>query len=64
MKVSRDPTGALYVNLEPDGQEDEIEVARTIELDPGVLVDVGADGRPLGVEVLHFLQPPAGPGQP
>lgn len=52
MKAEWDPSGALYVNLEPDGQEDAIEVARTVELGNGVLVDLGADGRPLGVEVI------------
>jgi uncharacterized protein YuzE len=52
LRAEWDPTGALYVNLEPAGQEDEIDVARTVDLGRGVLVDVDADGRALGVEVL------------
>jgi uncharacterized protein YuzE len=38
---------ALYITLR-DG-----EVARTLQLDPGTLVDVDQHGVPVGVEVLH-----------
>jgi uncharacterized protein YuzE len=38
---------ALYLRL-AHGQ-----VARTVELDSGTLVDVDAGGAPLGIEVLH-----------
>ena len=38
---------ALYITLT------EGVVARTIDLDSGTLVDVDADGRALGLEVIH-----------
>ncbi len=38
---------ALYITLT------DAEVARTVELDPGTLVDVDRHGAPVGVEVLR-----------
>lgn len=50
MNVDWDPTGyALYVNLAPEQTE---AAARTEDLNDGVLVDLDADDRPIGVEVL------------
>jgi uncharacterized protein YuzE len=50
MNVDWDPTGyALYVNLAP---EQTGPAARTEDLNDGVLVDLDAQDRPLGVEVL------------
>lgn len=33
------------------------EVARTIEVDSGTLIDVDAEGQPLGIEVIHPSRP-------
>lgn len=52
MRVDLDESGALYVHLAPEGQEDHIRAEHTVDLGAGVLVDLGADGRPVGVEVL------------
>lgn len=50
MNADWDPTGyALYVNLVPERTG---AVARTEDLNDGVLVDLDVDERPVGVEVL------------
>ena len=41
---------ALYVLLAP---EPDAAIERTIELGERLHVDVGADGRPVGVEILY-----------
>ena len=50
-------TGAVYVTVAEPGLGG---VSRTVELDDGVFLDVDADGRILGVELLGWrLAPPA-----
>jgi uncharacterized protein YuzE len=39
---------ALYIGLEPVRR-----VARTVEISPSCLVDLDAEGRPLGIELLN-----------
>jgi uncharacterized protein YuzE len=43
---------ALYIALTEDA-----EVVRTVEIDPGTLVDVGSGGRLLGVEIIRPARP-------
>jgi uncharacterized protein YuzE len=53
MKVEYDQQAdALYIELNGTA-----EVARTVEIDPGTLVDLDADGRLLGVEVIRPARP-------
>jgi uncharacterized protein YuzE len=53
MKVEYDQQAdALYIEL-----NGAAEVARTVEIDPGTLVDVDADGKLLGVEVIRPARP-------
>jgi hypothetical protein len=42
---------ASYTDLTPGGIPDG-GVARTVEVTPSILVDIDADGKPLGVEVI------------
>ncbi|CAN5547343.1 hypothetical protein BH09CHL1_BH09CHL1_07730 [soil metagenome] len=50
--VSFDATAdALYIEFE------ETEVVRTIELSASVYLDLDADGRPVGLEVLNSTGP-------
>jgi uncharacterized protein YuzE len=49
MKTSYDPEAdAYYARFVPDG----VQVAETVEVAPGVMVDVDADGQMVGIEVL------------
>ena len=49
-------TGAVYVTVAKVGPGG---VSRTVELDDGVFLDVDADGRILGIELLGWrLAPP------
>lgn len=53
MKIELDKeAGALYVQIArgeiPDGA-----VERTLELEPGVYLDLDAEGHPLGLEFVH-----------
>lgn len=49
MKLTVDPQAdALYLSL------GEAEVVRTTEVAPGVLLDYDAEGRAVGVEILHL----------
>jgi uncharacterized protein YuzE len=53
MKVEYDQQAdALYIEL-----NGAAEVARTVEIDPGTLVDLDTDGRLLGVEVIRPARP-------
>lgn len=57
VNVSYDPAlGVTYVQI----QEPDAAVARTVELNDLVMVDLNREGQPLGVE---FLVPPSGVGR-
>lgn len=50
VKLTHDATaGAMYIELVPRPRD----VARTVEIDDGTNVDLDADGRLLGIEVLN-----------
>jgi uncharacterized protein YuzE len=53
MKVEYDQQAdALYIEL-----ISTIEVARTVEIDPGTLVDLDADNKLIGVEIIRPARP-------
>lgn len=48
MKTSYDPdTDSLYIEIRPD------PASRTVEVEPDVMVDYGADGEPVGYDIQH-----------
>lgn len=48
MKTSYDPsTDSLYIEVRP------LPSKRTVEVEPDVMVDYGADGEPVGYDVQH-----------
>lgn len=48
MKTSYDPsTDSLYIEVRP------IPAERTLETEDDVLVDIGADGEPVGYDIQH-----------
>lgn len=49
MKTTYDPEGdTLYIAVRPD----HIKIADNIELEPGISVDLDAEGRVLGIEII------------
>lgn len=48
MKTSYDPgTDSLYIEIRP------LPSKRTVEVEPDVMVDYGADGEPVGYDIQH-----------
>jgi len=48
MKTSYDPdTDSLYIEVRP------LPSKRTVEVEPDVMVDYGADGEPVGYDIQH-----------
>lgn len=48
MKTSYDPsTDSLYIEVRP------LPSKRTVEVEPDVMVDYGADGQPVGYDIQH-----------
>lgn len=48
MKTSYDPgTDSLYIEIRP------LPSKRTVEIEPDVMVDYGADGEPVGYDIQH-----------
>ncbi|WP_376958046.1 DUF2283 domain-containing protein [Azospirillum sp. A26] len=48
MKTSYDPsTDSLYIEVRP------LPSKRTVEIEPDVMVDYGADGEPVGCDIQH-----------
>lgn len=48
MKTSYDPgTDSLYIELRA------LPAVRTVEMEPDVIVDYGADGQPVGYDIQH-----------
>lgn len=53
MKTSYDPsTDSLYIEVRP------LPSKRTVEVEPDVMVDYGADGEPVGYDVQHASTKP------
>ncbi|WP_119679970.1 DUF2283 domain-containing protein [Indioceanicola profundi] len=53
MKTSYDPsTDSLYIEVRP------LPAARTVEVEPDVIVDYGADGQPVGYDIQHASTKP------
>jgi uncharacterized protein YuzE len=54
MKVEYDQQAdALYIAL----TSDEVESARTVQIDPGTLVDLDSSGQLIGVEIIRAARP-------
>ncbi len=48
MKTCDDPsTDSLYIEVRP------LPAARTVEVEPDVIVDYGSDGEPVGYDLQH-----------